>query len=225
MNRRHVRQFISYNQAIEKLNEEIDTIRKNRLKWCRDNKTDIKQSFPKNNKVYQIRDIKKVSKPYQWENLTDEVYYFKCQSNAFRPGNDFDYHCDVYPTVKGVLLDSNFKEVNAIFQETRVQVYHLIDIKDNPVKKSLSNTNVYVMIDKNTGFYKIGRSKHPLKREKTLQSEKPTIEMLFSCSGMIKDEKILHDKFAKQRIRGEWFDLKGSDINYIRNYFSNEQEK
>jgi hypothetical protein len=75
------------------------------------------------------------------------------------------------------------------------------------------------MIDKNTGYYKIGRSKNPKIRETTLQSEKPTIEMIFSVESKMSDEKVLHDLFKNKRIRGEWFDLSGSDINTIREYF------
>jgi hypothetical protein len=35
----------------------------------------------------------------------------------------------------------------------------------------------------------------------------------------IKDEKIIHDMFVQKRIRGEWFDLSGSDVAKIFNYF------
>ena len=82
-------------------------------------------------------------------------------------------------------------------------------------------TNVYVMIDKNTGYYKIGRSKNPEYRERTLQSEKPTIEMLFNHKARPNDETYLNNHFRTKRIRGEWFDLKGSDLNEIKRYFNN----
>ena len=81
-------------------------------------------------------------------------------------------------------------------------------------------TKVYVMIDKNTGYYKIGRSKNPQYRERTLQSEKPTIEMLFNHEARVKDEKDLHKMFQDKRVRGEWFDLNGSDLYKIREYFN-----
>jgi len=89
---------------------------------------------------------------------------------------------------------------------------------------SKESTKVYVMIDKNTGYYKIGRSKNPKIREKTLQSEKPTIEMLFNHDAKTVDEKVLHSKFSEKRVRGEWFDLCGSDLSMISDYF-NKQNK
>lgn len=79
-------------------------------------------------------------------------------------------------------------------------------------------TNIYVMIDKNTGYYKIGRSNNPTKREKTLHSEKPTIELLFHFEANYELEAKLHERFALQRIRGEWFKLTEEDISEIKSY-------
>ena len=101
-----------------------------------------------------------------------------------------------------------------------------VDIKHTPVKKQSTQrkknakTNVYVMIDKNTGYFKIGRSINPSTRERTLQSEKPTNEMLFNYPATNDCETELHDIYSKKRIRGEWFDLSGSDLKDIKAYFN-----
>lgn len=75
---------------------------------------------------------------------------------------------------------------------------------------------VYLMKDMRNGYYKIGISNNPDYREHTLQSEKPTIELLSSKrypSRKIAEafEKALHQAFRDQHIRGEWFSL--SDYN------------
>ena len=44
--------------------------------------------------------------------------------------------------------------------------------------------------------------------------------MLFNYDARVKDEKILHGMFKEKRIRGEWFDLNGSDLIKIREYFN-----
>ena len=75
------------------------------------------------------------------------------------------------------------------------------------------------MIDKNTGLYKIGRSINPKIRERTLQSEKPTIELLYFREGYDLDEKFLHNFFKDKRVRGEWFDLNFEDRQFIKEYF------
>ncbi len=71
----------------------------------------------------------------------------------------------------------------------------------------------YLMKDENTGFTKIGKSIHPKKRERTLQSEKPTISLFKVCDKLV--EKELHDYFSIKHIRGEWYHLSDEDIKYI----------
>jgi hypothetical protein len=83
-------------------------------------------------------------------------------------------------------------------------------------RKRKDKTNIYLMEDGHTGFIKIGRSKNPSTRERTLQAQVPLLRMMWTCSGINSDEKILHDMFAKKRLRGEWFDLNESDVEYIK---------
>ena len=97
--------------------------------------------------------------------------------------------------------------------------------KQDGLKIKKSNTKVYVMIDHNTGFYKIGRSKNPLRRERTLQSEKPTVDLLFYDDGSMADEKHLHKSYMNKRVRGEWFDLDINDLRNIGNYFKKQNAK
>lgn len=76
---------------------------------------------------------------------------------------------------------------------------------------------VYLMIDTTNNFYKIGISNSPQYREKTLQSEKPTIELICAKkfpTRIIAEsiEKALHNSFKEKRIRGEWFELNEKDV-------------
>lgn len=79
---------------------------------------------------------------------------------------------------------------------------------------------VYLMIDTTNNFHKIGISNKPKYREKTLQSDKPTIELLhakpFPNRKIAENlEKALHQAYAHKRIRGEWFELNSYEINEI----------
>ena len=93
---------------------------------------------------------------------------------------------------------------------------------DNEVKPQLSDTcYVYLMIDTTNNYHKIGISNNPRYREHTLQSDKPTIELLCSKeypSRAIAEaiESALHKVYANKRIRGEWFNLNPSDIEEIK---------
>jgi hypothetical protein len=79
---------------------------------------------------------------------------------------------------------------------------------------------VYLMIDTTNNFHKIGISNNPKYREKTLQSDKPTIELLHKKSFPNRKiaevlEKTLHITYSNKRIRGEWFDLDDNEINEV----------
>lgn len=84
---------------------------------------------------------------------------------------------------------------------------------------------VYLMRDTRNGYHKIGISNKPDVREKTLQSEVPAIEMV--CSKKYPSRKIakaiesaLHNTYAEQRVRGEWFNLSPVDIQMLKETLS-----
>jgi T5orf172 domain. len=95
-------------------------------------------------------------------------------------------------------------------------------IEGNKSNKS-TECYVYLMKDTANGRYKIGMSKKPEYREKTLQSEKPEITLVCSKKYNSRDEarkteKELHQRFKSNRIRGEWFNLSVSDVENVRRY-------
>ena len=65
----------------------------------------------------------------------------------------------------------------------------------NGKKSSKGNRQyrTYLMLDESTGYYKIGKAIDPSYRERTLQSEKPSIKLLCTCETDI--ERILHLKY------------------------------
>ena len=80
--------------------------------------------------------------------------------------------------------------------------------------------HVYLMTDTINHYHKIGISNKPSWREKTLQSEKPTIELLASKKFINRKiaasfEKALHETYTQKRIRGEWFTLDLNEVNEI----------
>lgn len=100
------------------------------------------------------------------------------------------------------------------------------EIISSSPKQKINNINfdpcyVYLMHDSKNGYHKIGISKTPKYREKTLQSEKPTIDLV--CSKEYPSRKIaeaiesaLHKVFEENRIRGEWFELSDADVTILK---------
>lgn len=76
---------------------------------------------------------------------------------------------------------------------------------------------VYLMKDETNGYHKIGISNKPEYRERTLQSEKPTIVLLCAKefpTRIIAEaiESALHKAFEDKRLRGEWFALDENEV-------------
>lgn len=79
---------------------------------------------------------------------------------------------------------------------------------------------VYLMHDTSNNFYKIGMSNDPTIRESTLQSEKPTIELLIAKKYPIRIiarniEKALQMTYKNKNLRGEWFRLEEIDVKHL----------
>ena len=74
---------------------------------------------------------------------------------------------------------------------------------------------LYLMKCGHTGHYKIGVSQNPKHREATLQSEKPTVNLVAQWADSSSLEKYWHKHFASNRLRGEWFDLNKHQVAFI----------
>lgn len=119
-----------------------------------------------------------------------------------------------------------------IFESGRVSYQCRLPGKTS--KEHLPNTNHknhpprpprvgYVYFARDTSlqrFIKIGFSKKPLYREKTLQAEKPTIVFISTHFLDSSYEDSLHEYFKSKRIRGEWFEVSYDQCLEALNKFS-----
>lgn len=118
-----------------------------------------------------------------------------------------------------ILLDNNF-----LTEEEKLTVAGLLRPIKKPTKEKIKKAGwVYLMSDSVTGKTKIGFSNSPKYREKTLQAEKPSIDLLIAWKGTINDEQHLHKMFEHCRVRGEWFDLTEADIKTIYSTFEGRE--
>lgn len=100
-----------------------------------------------------------------------------------------------------------------------VHEYHLPyrTVKQTQGEYTFNECYVYLMRDNINGYYKIGMSNNPEYREKTLQSEKPSIELIAPKKYPTRKiaesiESALHKAYDNLRLRGEWFNLKDEDV-------------
>ncbi|WP_167396779.1 GIY-YIG nuclease family protein [Sphingomonas aerolata] len=72
-------------------------------------------------------------------------------------------------------------------------------------------------IGSDIGAIKIGRAIRPKVRLRQLQSGSPIPLMILATTpGGVDEEKAYHDRFRKQRIRGEWFERSAELLAEIR---------
>lgn len=130
-----------------------------------------------------------------------------------------------YVDTLGSLLDASNELVIQKISENRIRREEWMESnKKANLKEFLNQTRqgpekqdsyIYLMSHV-SGLTKIGFSKNPKKREKTLQAEDPQLKLIFKMSGPMYREKQLHSVFSDRRVRGEWFDLDGRHIEWIK---------
>ena len=139
---------------------------------------------------------------------------------------DLYYYCDeVIEEVSEAYMDKQFnlyteKWINEMLKDEYILYLKKLNreltqsaYEKNRKSKETIIQRTYILKDNNTGFYKIGKSINPKERERTLQSEKPTIKMVKEFKTDI--ESKLHKKYSEHRVRGEWFDLNNVQLKYI----------
>lgn len=114
----------------------------------------------------------------------------------------------------GSLINLHHKAIKKII--SIVDFYR--EIFDDSYKKALESCNnyVYLMINAETSLIKIGYSKNPIFREKTLQSQEPQIYLIACWNANKIVETELHRKFKKNRVRGEYFKLGFNDLKELK---------
>ena len=85
------------------------------------------------------------------------------------------------------------------------------------LRKRRNPSKTYLMCDKGSGLYKIGKAVDVCDRFISLKSMCPLIVLIANCDKNI--ETLLHKKFSDKRKSGEWFCLSDLDVQYIKDEF------
>ena len=123
--------------------------------------------------------------------------------------------------ITGGISNSYSQSILKKFSEKYLEITEGEIDNHNPILEEINKEcYVYLMHDTSNSFYKIGISNSPKYRESTLQSEKPTIELICAKSFLnrriaLDMEQSLHSSYKDKRIRGEWFSLNSNDIKDI----------
>ena len=103
--------------------------------------------------------------------------------------------------------------------------------RNSRLQSDEDSVKIYLILDKDTGYYKIGSSVNPLRRFAEMTNQKsPAITVglrdyvLFWVSKIVKreTEKEVHTIFKSKRITGEWFSLTKEDVLLIQKKYGDE---
>lgn len=83
-----------------------------------------------------------------------------------------------------------------------------------------SEKYIYLMLNIRNNHFKIGSSKNPFYRERTLQAQEPEIKTITYWCGPVSIERKLHQHFHNKRQRGEWFKLDFYDLENMHGLVS-----
>lgn len=102
-----------------------------------------------------------------------------------------------------------------IVPETKKNIKIQEDVAEEPCY-------TYIMHNLDNNRYKIGMSKHPKVRERTLQSAEPNVELIYTQKHANRQlarerEKYLHNLFRHYKYRGEWYVLSSRELDEIMN--------
>jgi len=114
----------------------------------------------------------------------------------------------------GILISPNGIEIIPYWKPKEFYLNLLGLTEPNPPNED--RTYVYLMHDPSVGYFKIGRSKRPFNREKTLQSQNPGYYILYFWPREKQVETELHEIFKSKRVRGEWFMLSINDLYKVK---------
>lgn len=96
----------------------------------------------------------------------------------------------------------------------------LISWETKPPDTEQEECFVYLMKDIRNSRHKIGISKNPFVRERTLQSEQPSTQLIAYKKYVNRKiaaafEKALHETYSHKRRRGEWFEFDNEDLKEL----------
>lgn len=171
---------------------------------------------------FLLRFCNLLAKDYNEVDAVDAFNMFQNAVRSFLEKEGFftttSFELKKYRGKDAVLISSSPKGIKNIAMIDRVELYRDFFNNNYEITTISDKEYVYLMVNDDTALIKIGTSKKPGYREKTLHSQEPSIHLiaLWCCSKEI--EKELHKKYSHKRIRGEWFRLLLQDLIDIEEF-------
>jgi hypothetical protein len=144
-------------------------------------------------------------------------------------GNDFD-KLWIDKLYKKFIQDENGLFYNVRLEEEQIKrKLYTQSRRDSRTKTDEDNVRIYLLVDHDSGYIKIGSSTNPLRRYNEIAnqtvscvgtSENRNYELIWHSEPTLRiNEKKIHKMFETKRISGEWFELSDEDIDVIKRMY------
>jgi predicted GIY-YIG superfamily endonuclease len=143
--------------------------------------------------------------------------YLKCFNGAEAARRAGYSEKSARQTGSDLLANPDIKEYINVNMDERKN--NTLSIASDWIRAASKKSNYVYLIRADNGLTKIGISYDVERRLYTLDTASPvrlSLLFFFEPSNAVKTEKYLHIKFDKKRVKGEWFNLSDSDIDWIR---------
>lgn len=120
-----------------------------------------------------------------------------------------------------IVLPSHKKAVDYVLRFNIFEFYRSFFERDQYGPNNDGESKIYLMYDRREDKVKIGRTKKKLEMrlkgvsESTIRANDPMINILTAWIAPPELETILQEKFKIKNIRGEWFDLRATDLEEL----------
>lgn len=174
----------------------------------------LKVNYTKGDKGYLLY----TESPYMYgEEIEDREHFRKLIINKFQKEDKILFNRFINSLIDNYWCRTLYYNTKKAQNERDIKYEKYKHHQIKKIRRIKLETKSYIIKDCNNNTYKIGKSKNPLKREKTLQSEKPNLKLIKIFENNI--EKELHELYKDCRLRGEWFKLNNIQLEYIcKNY-------
>ena len=119
------------------------------------------------------------------------------------------------------VFNKNGEMVDLMIHPDNLDASIIAEQENRENKRLTKNLCTYLILDKGSGLYKIGKAQNVQIRLKSIKGMCPTAELIASCKADF--EKELHDHFEIKKETGEWFHLSQKDVIWIKNKFNKKK--
>lgn len=125
---------------------------------------------------------------------------------SIKKGNTFYFNYNYLEYFIDIVIDLKMSFAEVL--ENKEKTCH--SVAGNLKSDTTDSFKTYIILDESSLYYKIGKSKNPRKRLKTLSTGNPNMKLITIINENI--ETSLHRKYKSNLISGEWFSLQNQDI-------------